>query len=61
MQCLVISGSARLGLTWAYVWTKNIKVSTGAHIIDNWPSIGSTVFLAPQAATALWLFSGGND
>jgi uncharacterized protein len=52
VQCLVIIGSARLVLTWAYVWTKNIWVSTGAHIINDWLIIGSTVFLAPLAATA---------
>jgi membrane protease YdiL (CAAX protease family) len=50
VQCLVIIGSARLVLTWAYVWTKNIWVSTGAHIINDWLIIGSTVFLAPLAA-----------
>ena len=52
VQCLMIIGSARLVLTWAYVWTKNIWVSTGAHIINDWLIIGSTVFLAPLAATA---------
>ena len=44
-------GSARLVLTWAYVWTKNIWVSTGAHIINDWTLIASTVFLAPLVAT----------
>lgn len=52
VQCLVVIGGARLVLTWAYVWTKNIWVSTGAHIINDWLLIGSTVFLAPLAVTA---------
>jgi uncharacterized protein len=47
IQCLVVIGSARLILTWAYVWTKNIWVSTGAHIINDWTIVGSMVFLAP--------------
>jgi uncharacterized protein len=50
VQCLVIIGSARLVLTWAYVWTKNIWVSTGAHIINDWLLIGMTVFVAPLVA-----------
>jgi membrane protease YdiL (CAAX protease family) len=52
MQCLVVIGSARLVLTWAYIWTKNIWVSTGAHIINDWTLIGMTVFVAPLAAAA---------
>jgi membrane protease YdiL (CAAX protease family) len=52
VQCVVVIGTARLVLTLAYVWTKNIWVSTGAHIINDWLLIGSTVFLAPLASTA---------
>jgi uncharacterized membrane protein len=52
VQCLAIIGTARLVLTWAYVWTKNIWVSTGAHVINDWALIGSTVFLAPLATAA---------
>jgi membrane protease YdiL (CAAX protease family) len=52
VQCLVVIGSARLVLTWAYVWTKNIWVSTGAHIINDWTLIGMIVFVAPLAAAA---------
>jgi membrane protease YdiL (CAAX protease family) len=47
VQCLVVIGSARLVLSWAYVWTKNIWVSTGAHIINDWTLISATVFLSP--------------
>ena len=52
VQCLVVIGSARLVLTWAYVWTKNIWVSTGAHIINDFTLISMTVFVAPLAAAA---------
>jgi membrane protease YdiL (CAAX protease family) len=52
VQCLVVIGSARLVLSWAYVWTKNIWVSTGAHIINDWMLIGATVFLAPLVTQA---------
>ncbi|MCX9147458.1 CPBP family intramembrane glutamic endopeptidase [Erythrobacter sp. WG] len=51
-QCVLVIGSARLVLTLAYVWTKNIWVSTGAHVINDWTLIASTVFLAPLAAAA---------
>jgi membrane protease YdiL (CAAX protease family) len=50
VQCVVVIGSARLILTWAYVWTKNIWVSTGAHILNDFAIISATVFLAPLAA-----------
>lgn len=52
VQCFVVIGCARLVLTWAYVWTKNTWVSTGAHIINDWVLIGSTVFLAPLATAS---------
>jgi membrane protease YdiL (CAAX protease family) len=32
---------ARLILTWAYIRTKNIWVSTGAHIINDWVLLGA--------------------
>ena len=51
VQCLVVIGSARLVLTLAYVWTKNIWVSAGAHIINDWLLIGSTVVLTPLVPT----------
>lgn len=52
LQCLLVIGSARLVLTWAYVWTKNIWVSTGAHIINDWTLIASMVFLGPLVPAA---------
>lgn len=52
IQCLVVIGSARLVLTWAYIWSKNIWVSTGAHIINDWTLIAFTTFLAPLATSS---------
>lgn len=36
IQCVVIIGSARMMLTLPWIMTKNIWVSTGAHIINDW-------------------------
>jgi membrane protease YdiL (CAAX protease family) len=36
VQCLVVIGSARLVLSVAYLRTKNLWVSTGAHILNDW-------------------------
>ncbi|MCU0244933.1 MAG: CPBP family intramembrane metalloprotease [Bryobacter sp.] len=36
IQCIVIIGSARVMLTLPWIKTKNIWVSTGAHIINDW-------------------------
>lgn len=52
LQCLVIIGSARLVLLLAYLKTRNIWVSTGAHIINDWVLFGTIMglgALAPQA------------
>jgi membrane protease YdiL (CAAX protease family) len=35
-QVLGIIGSARIVLTLAYIWSKNLWVSAGAHIINDW-------------------------
>ena len=50
-QCLVVIGSARLVLSIAYVMTKNIWVSTGAHIINDWTIFG-LVLIAPALGGA---------
>lgn len=47
-QALLIIGVARLILTLAYIRTKNILVSTGAHILNDW--FGFTFVLATSAA-----------
>jgi uncharacterized protein len=51
IQCLVVIGSARIILTWAFVWTKNIWVSTGAHILNDWAILSATIFLPPFVAS----------
>jgi len=40
IQCLVIIGSARMVLTLPWIMTKNIWVSTGAHIVNDWLLLG---------------------
>lgn len=49
LQCLVVIGSARIILTLAYIKTKNIWVSTGAHIINDWAIFGVVILGAAQA------------
>lgn len=36
VQCIVVIGTARIVLTMAWLRTKNIWVSTGAHILNDW-------------------------
>jgi hypothetical protein len=36
VQCIVIIGTARMVLSLAWILTKNIWVSTGAHILNDW-------------------------
>ena len=36
LQCVLVIGGARMILTLAYIRTKNIWVSTGAHILNDW-------------------------
>jgi membrane protease YdiL (CAAX protease family) len=40
IQCIVVIGSARMVLTLPWILTKNIWVSTGAHIINDWLLFG---------------------
>jgi membrane protease YdiL (CAAX protease family) len=40
VQCFVVIGSARLILSLAYLRTKNIWVSTGAHVLNDWILFG---------------------
>lgn len=46
VQCFVVIGAARLILTAPYVMTRNIWVSTGAHIINDWTFLGFALFAA---------------
>jgi len=41
IQCIVVIGSARLVLTLPWILTKNLWVSTGAHIINDWLLFGT--------------------
>jgi membrane protease YdiL (CAAX protease family) len=36
VQCILIIGSARLVLTLPWIMTKNLWVSTGAHVLNDW-------------------------
>jgi uncharacterized protein len=40
VQCLAIIGTARLVLTLPWIMTKNLWVSAGAHIINDWTLFG---------------------
>ncbi|WP_313920218.1 CPBP family intramembrane glutamic endopeptidase [Tahibacter sp.] len=40
LQCLLVIGSARLVLSLAYLATRNLWVSTGAHILNDWALFG---------------------
>jgi len=44
LQCLVVIGSARLVLTLAYLKTRNIWVSFGAHVINDWTLFCAALF-----------------
>jgi membrane protease YdiL (CAAX protease family) len=40
IQCIAVIGSARMVLTLPWILTKNIWVSTGAHIVNDWLLFG---------------------
>lgn len=40
LQCLVVIGGARLVLSLAYLATRNLWVSTGAHVLNDWALFG---------------------
>ena len=35
-QCFGVIGAARVVMTLAYIWTRNLWVSAGAHILNDW-------------------------
>ena len=49
VQCLVIIGGARLVLSLAYLATRNLWVSTGAHVLNDWALFG-VALLATRVA-----------
>ena len=51
LQCLILIGGARLVLTLAYIKTKNLWVSAGAHIINDWTTFGLAIIGASVATT----------
>ncbi len=51
-QAFLIIGSARLVLTLAYIRTKNILVSTGAHVLNDWTIFTISLIAAAGAAGA---------
>ncbi|UGT58046.1 CPBP family intramembrane glutamic endopeptidase [Nocardia asteroides] len=51
-QAFLVIGGARIILTLAYIRTKNLAVSAGAHIINDWTLFGQAV--ATNAALALF-------
>lgn len=52
IQCIVVIGTARLVLTLPWILTKNIWVSTGAHIINDWLLFGMALLGTTLAARA---------
>lgn len=51
IQCLLVIGTARLVLTIPYLITKNLWVSAGAHILNDWLIFGFTLFATLRAAS----------
>ena len=52
VQCIVVIGTARMVLTLAWILTKNIWVSTGAHILNDWVLFGVGLIGAGLAGQA---------
>ncbi|MGD8167019.1 hypothetical protein ACEXOS_007315 [Herbiconiux sp. P16] len=50
LQAVVGIGVARLVLSPAFIRTKNILVSTGAHILNDWGGFTFTLLTGPAAA-----------
>ena len=48
VQCFIVIGTARLALTLPFIKTKNIWVSTGAHILTDWGYLGVGLATAVQ-------------
>lgn len=49
LQCLILIGGARLVLTLAYMKTRNLWVSAGAHIINDWITFSMVILGATFA------------
>ena len=46
VQCLLVIGTARLVLSLAYIFSRNLWVSTGAHVLNDWALFGLGLFAA---------------
>lgn len=51
IQCIVVIGAARMVLTLPWIMTKNLWVSTGAHIINDWLLFGMSLAGAAALTT----------
>lgn len=49
LQCVVLIGTARLVLSLAYILTKNIWVSAGAHILNDWSMFAFGILASASA------------
>ncbi len=56
VQCLAVIGTARLVLTLPWIMTKNLWVSAGAHIINDWTLFGMGLL---SGSALLWAQPGG--
>jgi membrane protease YdiL (CAAX protease family) len=52
VQCIIVIGTARVVLTMTWIRTKNIWVSTGAHVINDWLLFSFALVGAGLAAKA---------
>ncbi|MCA8917276.1 MAG: CPBP family intramembrane metalloprotease [Planctomycetes bacterium] len=50
LQCLAIIGTARLVLSLGYLLSRNLWVSTGAHVINDWALFGVALWLGSLAS-----------
>lgn len=50
MQCLVVIGTARLVLSLGYLLSRNLWVSTGAHVLNDWTLFGAGLLAATGRA-----------
>jgi uncharacterized protein len=46
LQCLAIIGTARLVLSLGYLFSRNLWVSTGAHVLNDWTLFGAGLWMA---------------
>ena len=46
LQCLLVIGTARLVLSLANIFSRNLWISTGAHVLNDWALFGLGLFAA---------------